>query len=377
MFRLTALLLVSSVAAEIYRIPMQKRPLGFLKPITHTERAIADVIEADSSTPMLRASGKAVISDFSNAQYYGSLTVGSPPQSINVIFDTGSSNLWVPNHHNWFQHHQIYDHSKSSNYKANGTKFSIMYGSGAVSGYFSQDTVNIAGIDLEDYTFAEVDNTKGMGVAYYMAKFDGICGMGWDSIVQGGGHSPIGALVASGKLDAPEFGFYLGNNAPGEMVIGGTDEKHYTGDFTYVPLSAETYWEVKLDSFKIKGESATSAVKAIVDSGTSLLAGPKADVKKIAGLVGAKPIAGGLTGEYSIDCNAEAPDMEFTMGGKTFTLAKKDYVLEEGGQCLFAMMGIDIPAPNGPLWILGDVFMRKYYTKFDYGNKRLGFALAA
>lgn len=375
------LALVATASAVVHRIPMKKRPFGLDRKVSETDQ---DIIRAVNRVHVSRKylggsggrSGDVTINDFANAQYYGSLTVGTPPQKLNMVFDTGSSNLWVPIKNGWFQHHNIYDHSQSSTYKANGTDFSIRYGSGAVSGYFSSDIVNIAGIPF-NYTFAEASNTKGMGVGYYIAKFDGICGLGWDTLVQGGGKSPISALIASDQLDAPEFAFYLGNSAPGEMVIGGVDEKHYTGEFTYVPLSSETYWEVTLDSFKVNGASATSAVKAIVDSGTSLLAGPKADVKKIAALVGAKPIAFGLTGEYSIDCDGTAPDMDFELGGKVFTLQKKDYVINEGGKCLFAMMGIDIPAPNGPLWILGDVFMRKYYTKFDVGGKRLGFALAA
>ena len=57
-------------------------------------------------------------------------------------------------------------------------------------------------------------------------------------------------------------------------------------------------------------------------------------------------------------------------------LALKDYVIEDAGQCLFGMMGIDIPAPNGPLWILGDVFMRKYYVKFDIKGEQIGIATA-
>ena len=61
----------------------------------------------------------------------------------------------------------------------------------------------------------------------------------------------------------------------------------------------------------------------------------------------------------------------------TFTLTKADYVITDGPICLFGFVGIDIPAPRGPLWILGDIFMRKYYSIFDYGNQRMGFALSA
>jgi hypothetical protein len=125
-----------------------------------------------------------VINDFSNAQYYGPISVGTPGQVFNVIFDTGSSNLWIPGKScglNCGLHPQ-YDSTKSTTYVANGTTFAIQYGSGPVSGFLSEDSVNVGGLEVQGQTFAEINVVSGLGLGYMLGKFDGILGMAFNTI---------------------------------------------------------------------------------------------------------------------------------------------------------------------------------------------------
>jgi phytepsin len=462
---LAAALTLGAASAEVHRLPLKK-----VQTVRHTVPKL-------SAPPLAQhagfgKTGPVVLKNFEDAQYFIEIEIGTPPQVFQVVPDTGSSNLWVPSKkcdktNIACKLHKQYDSASSTSYVANGTTYSIRYGSGACSGFMSNDLVSVGGLAAK-VDFAEV--TKEPGVAFIAAKFDGILGLGFSSIAVNHA-TPWWYHVVDQKLvDAPVFAFYLNRKAggDGELLFGGVDEAHYTGNFTYVPLTNETYWEFAMDGVSVGGEQfCKGGCKAIADSGTSLLAGPADVVKGINKAIGAvgvfegqcrqavkeyaptiinkvlkkfsptdicddlgfcgngtvhDPIAGGVScelclkvttwaadaaksnktqaaiedildkacallpspqGEATVDCDSlgEMPNVDITLAGKAFTLTPEQYVLQVSAQgqtqCISGFIGLDIPPPMGPLWILGDVFMGAYYTQFDFGKKRVGFATAA
>jgi len=327
------------------------------------------------------AVAKEVIHDYENAQFYGQISIGTPAQNFEVIFDTGSSNLWVPS----VKCKELgcllkdkYDSSSSSTYKKNGTPFNITYASGPVSGFLSGDTVSVAGLDVSIALFAEITDVSGLEPAFGIGKFDGILGMAFQSISVDNIPPIFALMVQAGLVDEPVFAFYLSSSdlAQGELILGGIDPNHYTGQLTYVPLTSETYWELNMDSITVNGGSMSKVLRAVLDTGTSLLAGPSTDIAAFAKSIGATPV---INGEYSVSCQSisSLPTVTVTIGGVAYPLTGEQYILNPENaniECILGFVGIDIPAPAGPLWILGDVFIRQYYTVFDYGQQRLGFA---
>lgn len=325
------------------------------------------------------------VTNYEDSEYFGPISLGTPLQTFEVIFDTGSSNLWVPSidcPDSSCYNKPRYDGSKSSTYVPNGTYWGVTYGSGPVSGYLSYDTLTWGGVPITNVEFAQVTNATGLGAAFALGKFDGILGMAFQSISVDNIITPFQLLWAQGSISENLFAFYLSDDpaVPSEMVLGGTDPAHYTGTIQYIPLTSATYWETSLDTVSANGVDYSGGVtKVILDTGTSTLAGPSAAVSQFADSIGAKAIVAGE--EWVIGCykKPSLPTLTIGMGGLTFTLKPSDYLIEEEGDplCVLGILGLDIPPPAGPLWIMGDVFIRKYYTVFDYGNKQLGFAPSA
>ncbi|KAI2666518.1 Cathepsin D [Labeo rohita] len=311
------------------------------------------------------------LTNFMDAQYFGVISIGTPPQDFTVLFDTGSSNLWVPSIHCSFLDiacwlHHRYNSKKSSTYVQNGTGFSIQYGRGSLSGFISQDTVTLAGLKVPQQQFAEA--VKQPGIVFAVARFDGVLGMAYPAISVDGVTPVFDTAMAAKILPQNIFSFYINRDPAGkvggELMLGGFDQQYFDGDLHYVNVTRKAYWQIKMDKVQVGGTLTLckNGCQAIVDTGTSLIAGP--------------------TQEYWIDCKRipSLPVISFSLGGKMFNLTGQDYVFKVSHMgvsvCLSGFLAMDIPPPAGPLWILGDVFIGRYYTVFDRETDRVGFAPA-
>ncbi|KAL6186174.1 hypothetical protein ACLB2K_042295 [Fragaria x ananassa] len=401
----------------LVRISLKKHPLDLSR--INAARITNRVAYQQSDNGDNLKANIVYLKNYLDIQFYGEIGIGSPTQTFAVVFDTGSSNLWVPSSRCILSvgcyFHSKYRATMSSTYTKIGIHCKIPYGSGSVSGYFSGDNVKVGDIIVKDQEFVEV--TREGFVAFLAERFDGVFGLGFQDISVGEATPVWYNMVQQGRMSQKIFSIWLNHDPKspvgGEIVFGGYDWKHFTGDHTYVPISHKGYWQIEVGDI-IVADFSTGFCKggcaAIVDSGTSLLAGPTTVVAQINHAIGAEGLAslecknvvytyGNLMWDYLVsglceklpnpvrrsfvNCDnlAAMPDVSFVIGNKTFTLTPEQYILKVEERCstvcLSGFVALDVPPPQGPLWVLGALFLGAYHTVFDFGNLRVGFAKAA
>jgi hypothetical protein len=283
---------------------------------------------------------------------------------------------------------ELFDSAKSTTFQKDGRPFKIQYGSGNVKGYLGQDVVKFGDPQYEDELV--VPNTV-FGLANVLSPefkdfpIDGICGLAFQKIAVDDVVPPINNAISLGLLDKPIFTVWLEtegvtaiNKAGGQFTWGGLDPDHCGDVIDYVKLSSETYWQFTIDGVSV-GKKFKSHEKAevISDTGTSLIAGPKDIVAKIAKVVGA--VWKKADGMYQIECNANYEPVTFTINGKDYTLTPEVLnipVDKDLNKCMFGIFPFEIPFGLGPKWILGDPFIRRYCNIHDIAGGRIGFALS-
>nr|AUF83010.1 pepsinogen C [Alligator sinensis] len=325
------------------------------------------------------------LANYIDMSYYGEISIGTPPQNFLVLFDTGSSNLWVPSVYCQSEactNHPLFNPANSSTYSTQDQSFSLQYGTGSLTGIFGYDTVTIQNVAISDQEFGLSETEPGTNFVY--AQFDGILGLAYPAISSGGATTVMQGLIQQNLLDAPLFSFYLSSqdgSQGGELVFGGVDSNLYTGQIIWTPVTQEAYWQIAIEGFSISGQTTgwcSNGCQGIVDTGTSLLTAPGDVYSNLLESIGAEQDS---DGQYVVSCDSidSLPTISFVIGGTSLPLPPSAYVIQStDGSCMVGIGPTYPPSQNGqPLWILGDVFLRSYYSVYDMGNNQMGFAPAA
>ncbi|KAJ2804501.1 aspartic proteinase precursor [Coemansia helicoidea] len=377
-------------AAATLTIPIKKTreaPDETLHRLANTRRYVAQKYVGWDGEAMreqelpLNADGgivsKVPIANFMDTQYYGEISIGTPPQKFKVLLDTGSSNLWVPSTQctsiGCFPHNK-FNRALSSSYKGGNIPVYPTFGSDTLEGLLGEDIFTVGDITVKHQQFAEVIKDSGVSFAY--GRIDGVFGLGYDTAPDRRMVPPFYNMVSEQLVKEPVFSFYLSDRAngdDGELVLGGYNSGHFEGDLKWANVRGRGYWEVDLEAVQFGDEEIeVSNTGAAFHTGTSMLELPVDVANMLNEKIGAKKNHIGL---YILDCASvpSLPPFSLTFGGVTYTLDAKDYVRNVEGYCVSGFKGTYNP---DQMWIIGDVFLRKFYTVYDLGNHRIGFAKA-
>ncbi|XP_025269060.1 lysosomal aspartic protease-like [Camponotus floridanus] len=319
--------------------------------------------------------------NFRNVAHYGIITIGTPPQQFKVVFDTGTPYLWIPSKKcniDICLYHNQYNSTKSSTYIATDVSSHIKYINSNVEGFLSIDTVNVAGLDVQNQIFTEATNMS--KYPFNTAPYDGILGLGYSiASVTDEKITVFDNMIEQGLLSSHIFSFHLNRNSSelngGEFILGGSDPAFYKGDFTYIPLSRKGFWQLSVDKILIEDINLCGkGCQANIVTGDSAIIGPEKHIQFINNIVIGTV---NVNGDERVDCNRipELPTISFILNGKAFNLTGEDYILRlpENDTCMSSFVERDLHEFD---WILGIPFVGRFYIEFDMENDRVGFALA-
>ncbi|XP_027426370.1 chymosin-like [Zalophus californianus] len=315
------------------------------------------------------------LTNYLDCQYFGKIYIGTPPQEFTVVFDTGSSDLWVPSVYcksYACQNHHRFDPAKSSTFQNLNKALSIQYGTGSMQGFLGVDTVTVSNIVDSQQTVGL--STQEPGNVFTYSEFDGILGLAYPSLASEYSVPVFDNMMQKHLVAQDLFSVYLSRNGQGSMLtLGAIDPSYYTGSLHWVPVTVQEYWQFSVDRVTVNGVvvACDGGCQAILDTGTSMLVGPSSDILNIQTAIGATQ---DQYGEFDINCRSlsSMPEVVFEIHGQKYPLPPSTYTSTDMGFCTSGFQG----EGDSQLWILGDVFIREYYSVFDRVNNRLGLAKA-
>ena len=320
-------------------------------------------------------------------QYSGEVQVGSPPQPFRVIFDTGSAWLWVPtvNCPRCIGTRR-FNSTQSTTYLSNGERVVLKYGSGSCTGRNSTDRVEIGGLKAEGQAFVavsseyELEGTAADGIL--VRPTQGLGYMALSSNVP----TLMDSLYNQGAIPAKVLGVFLSdsedrNSASSSVSIGDYDPSPFAkGTLHFTPniYPKVGFWSVNLKAVSFGAVSLKLETHiAIFDTGASLIAAAVSDFSTVSTWFATKFGCEVKNSYIACDCSAHPisvfPNITFNIGGFEAQLTGSQYLsaYRSSGQLICMVL---ITSSFQDFWILGDPFLRQFYTVYDMDNNQIGFA---
>ncbi|CAK0851581.1 unnamed protein product [Prorocentrum cordatum] len=354
--------------------------------------------------------------------YFGTVYVGLPqPQKFTVVFDTGSGHVVLPSSKCASEtcvSHRRYERGLSESavdLNADGEKVSvgaqvrdtvqISFGTGQLVGDIAEEVVCFDDYPGEEIAVAlhsgscarvrTVLATEMTAQPFLSFEFDGVLGLGLDSLALHPDFSFFGQMSKQHSEMQAVFGVFISGDdcVPSEISFGGHDPRRAASEMLWAPVERPEmgYWQLSLKRVTVDGEPLecceSGGCAAVVDTGTSLFGVPRGAAKEMHLLLSRQ-----VDGDATVDASAGF-DCRQTDG----CLRLWAHAAVPGGPGLFPPCGAgrgrqqhDQPGVQGSsaacggegstgskTWILGEPVLRRYYTAFDWRQRRVGFARAA
>jgi len=324
-----------------------------------------------------------------------------------VVFDTGSTNIWVNSdacvsgscaHRDRHR----YDHTKSSSYEkaSPASTLSVTFGTGGMKGPMAVDAFNIGPVSVHGQGFAMIEEQTGS--VFESVPLEGIVGLAFPAMAAKGTTPFLENVIRQKALPHNEVAFYFSaeNPSANAMLWGGVDRKFYEGPIEYFNVARPWYWGLNLKAFKIGTENMLETVgddspsfaedpesdnmwQGIVDSGTTYITAPTALFEQIM-----ERLPEGLCKDMTDESHPPITLVFENAAGadRDFSLDNTQYMVREGEHsatsvCTPAISQINLHGEHAKSMLVGQVFMKWYFTVFDRmdgnpANARVGFAKA-
>lgn len=270
-----------------------------------------------------------------DVEYLSPVNIGG--QTLNLDFDTGSSDLWVFSTKLTDKKSQAghvnYDPSKSKTFKqTEGSTFNISYGDGSgAAGIVGTETVEIGGVTVTEQAVELATQVSGSFVKD--TANNGLCGLAFSVLntVRPVPQKTFFDNVMS-SLAEPLFTADLRKNATGAYEFGKIDTTKFTGEMKFIPVNTTRgFWQFSSDKFQVGDGAVQQGTKngqAIADTGTTLILANSATINgyysKVSGAANDASV-GGIT----VPCDAKMPDLKLDIGGVMAKVKGEDLIFAQ------------------------------------------------